>query len=246
MYIEGCTALVTGANRGLGRAYAEALLRAGAAKVYGAARSQATITHPRLVPVRLDVTSPSEVEAAARACGDVEVLINNAGVMLRTPALAEDAETALRQEMEVNVFGLRRMMAAFAPVLARNGGGAIANMLSVVSWYVLPLNATYCASKHAALALTDGARIQLKGQGTSVTGVYAGFIDTDMAAGVAYEKISPLQVAERTLDGVRTGQDHVFADQRAEEIWRATRTDPRGLALRMQDMWDAGDVVWSS
>lgn len=243
MDIEGCTALVTGANRGLGRAYAEALLQAGAAKVYAAARDPATITDPRLVPVRLDVTSPSEVEAAARACGDVELLINNAGAMLRSPALAEDAEAALRLEMEVNVFGLRRMMEAFAPVLGRNGGGAIANMLSVVSWYVFPFNATYGASKHAALALTEGARIQLKGQGTLVTGVYAGFIDTDMAAGVAGEKTSPRQVAERTLDGVRSGQDHVFADQRAEETWRATRTDPAGLSLRMQDMWDAG-VFW--
>ncbi len=241
MQIEGCTALVTGANRGLGRAYAEALRRAGAAKVYAAVRDPATIADPWLIPLRLDVTSPSEVEAAAQACGDVDLLINNAGAMLRTPALAEDAEAALRLEMEVNVFGLQRMMAAFAPVLARNGGGAVANMLSVVSWYVFPFNATYCASKHAALALTDGARIQLKRQGTSVTGVYAGFIDTDMAAGVAGEKTSPQQVAERTLEGVRAGRDHVFADERAEETWRATRTDPAGLALRMQQQWDAGE-----
>ena len=246
MQIEGCTALVTGANRGLGRAFAEALRQAGAAKVYAGARDPATITDPRLVPVRLYVTSPCVVEAAARACGDVDVLINNAGALQRSAALAKDAEAALRLEMEVNVFGLRRMMEAFAPILGRNGGGAIANMLSVVSWYVFPFNATYCATKHAAMALTDGARMQLMAQGTSVTGVYAGFIDTDMAAGVAAEKTSPRQVAERTLDGVRAGQDHVFADERAEEIWRLTRTDPTRLSRQSQEMWDAGASIFQA
>src|ERR1700722_13970700 len=139
MNIESSIALVTGANRGLGKAYTDALLAAGAAKVYGGARdaSSVAITDNRLIPVKLDVTQDKDVQAATAACADVNLLINNAGIMLASPMLAEDSEAALRAEMEVNVFGMLRMVRAFAPVLARNGGGAIANMLSVVSWFVL-------------------------------------------------------------------------------------------------------------
>ena len=238
MEIEGCTALVTGANRGLGKAYCEALLAAGAAKIYAGARDPATVTDPRLVSVKLDVTRPDEIAAAAERCGDVTLLINNAGAMLLSPMLAEGAEAALRQEMEVNVYGVLGMARAFAPILARNGGGAIANMLSVVSWFVNPFNATYCVSKHAALAVTDALRIQLKEQRTQVVAVYAGFIDTEMASFSATPKTPASQVAERTLDGIRRGLDHVHADQRAEEVWQATRTDPAGYHALMQQQWD--------
>jgi len=244
MDIEGCTALVTGANRGLGKAYVEALLSAGAAKVYAAARDPSSISDPRVTPIRLDVTSPSDIAAAAGRCADVNLLINNAGAMLLTPMLAEGSDAAMRREMEVNVFGVLAMVQAFAPILARNGGGAIANMLSVVSWYVFPFNATYCASKHAALAVTDAVRIQLRAQGTRVVGVYAGFIDTDMAADVDAPKTPPRQVAERTLAGVRSVQDHVFADDYARDIRIALNTDAAKVAAEMQQAWDAGSH-WS-
>jgi NAD(P)-dependent dehydrogenase (short-subunit alcohol dehydrogenase family) len=240
MDIKNCVALVTGANRGLGKAYTDVLLAAGAAKVYAGARDPASIaiSDQRLVPLKLDVTREEDVHAAAEACGDVNVLINNAGIMLGSPMLAEGSEAALRAEMEVNVFGMLRMVRAFAPVLAKNGGGAIANMLSVVSWFVYPFNATYCASKHAALALTEGVRIQLKAQGTQVVAVHAGFIDTDMAAGFDSGKTPPRQVAERTLDGIREGRNDVHADERSEEIWQAVRTDPAKLHAQMQQQWD--------
>ncbi len=240
MEIKNCVALVTGANRGLGKAYTDALLAAGASKVYAAARDPASITNTdkRLVPLKLDVTQDRDVNAAATICTDVNLLINNAGIMMTTPALAEGAEAALRAEMEVNVFGVLRMVRDFAPVLARNGGGAIANMLSVVSWYVYPFNSTYCASKHAALALTDGFRYQLKAQGIHVVAVYAGFIDTDMAANFDSPKTSPQQVAERTLTGIRDKQNHVHADESSEAIWQAVRTDPEQLQARMQQLWD--------
>lgn len=238
MEIEGCVALVTGANRGLGKTYCEALLAAGASKVYAAARDPSGITDPRLVQIRLDVTSPADIAVATERCGDLTVLINNAGAMLLKPILGEDSEAALRREMDVNVFGVMAMMRAFAPILGRNGGGAIANMLSVVAWFVNPFNATYCASKHAALAVTDGARIQLKAQGTQVVAVYAGFIDTEMASFSTAAKTPPSQVADRTLDGIRRGLDHVHADQRAEDVWRATRTDPAGYHAAMQKQWD--------
>jgi NAD(P)-dependent dehydrogenase (short-subunit alcohol dehydrogenase family) len=240
MEIAHCVALVTGANRGLGKAYCEALLAAGAAKVYAGARDPASVEvgDPRLVPLLLDVTREDQVAAAATTCNDVTLLINNAGILLNKPMLAPDSESALRAEMEVNVFGVLRMMRAFAPVLKKNGGGAIANMLSVVSWFVSPFNATYCASKHAALAVTDGARLQLKPQGTQVVAVYAGFIDTDMAAHFNGPKTSPQLVAQQTLAGVRRGLDHVRVDARADEIWQASRTDPEGLHARMQALWN--------
>jgi len=129
--IENSIALVTGANRGLGKAYTDALLAAGAAKIYAAARDPASIAiaDPRIAPIKLDVTKDADVNAAAARCADVNLLINNAGIMLASPMLAGDSEAALRAEMEVNVFGMLRMVRAFAPVLARNSGGAIANML---------------------------------------------------------------------------------------------------------------------
>ena len=239
MKIAGCIALVTGANRGLGRAYVEALLGAGAAKVYGGARDPASITDPRVTPIRLDVTDPDQVAAAAALCADVTLLINNAGIMLSTPMLADASDVAMRREMEVNVFGTLAMVRAFAPVLAANGGGAIVNMLSVVSWFTSPFNATYGASKQAELAVTDGARIQLKAQGTQVIGVYAGYIDTDMAAGVDADKISPQEVANATLEGVEAGAHHVPVGARAHEIWRARCTAPAELEAAMQKAWDA-------
>src|SRR5580658_483625 len=240
MNIENSVALVTGANRGLGKAYSDALLAAGAAKVYGGARDPAAIdnTDRRLVPIKLDLTQDQDVRAAAAACPDVNLLINNAGIMLASPMLAEGSEAALRAELEVNVFGMLRMVRAFAPVLAKNRGGAIANVLSVVSWFVYPFNATYCASKHAALALTEGVRMQLKAQGTQVVAVYAGFIETDMAAGFDREKTPPRQVAERTLAGIRDGLNDVHADGRSQAIWQAVGTDPAQLHAQMQKDWD--------
>jgi NAD(P)-dependent dehydrogenase (short-subunit alcohol dehydrogenase family) len=245
MEIKNSVALVTGANRGLGKAFTDALLKAGAARVYAGARhpDSITLSDSRVVPVSLDVTQENSVLVAAKNCAAVTLLINNAGIMKGSPMLAEGSEAAFRDEIEVNVFGVLRMVRAFAPLLARNGGGAIANILSVVSWYVYPFNATYCASKHAALALTDAVRIQLKAQGTQVVAVYAGFIDTDMAAGFDRPKTSPQQVAGRTLQGIMAGADHVHADTRAEELWRALKTDPAQIAQQMQQLWDAASAT---
>jgi NAD(P)-dependent dehydrogenase (short-subunit alcohol dehydrogenase family) len=239
MDIRGKIALVTGANRGLGRAFAEALLEAGVAKVYAGARDSSTVIDPRVTPIHVDVTSSRDIAAAATTCTDIEILINNAGAMLATPVLAENSEDALRREMEVNVFGMLAMSKAFAPVLARNGGGVLVNMLSVVSWYVYPFNSTYCATKHAALAVTDGLRIQLKAQGTIVIGVYAGLIDTEMGAALSSgPKTSPRQVAEKTVQGIRSGMEHVVADDSAAILWQATRQDLIKKHTDMQALWD--------
>ncbi len=242
MKIEGSVALVTGANRGLGKAYVDALLEAGAEKVYAGARQLLETGDPRVTHLTLDITSSADIAAATRLCGDVNLLINNAGIMLNTTMLAANSADAMRREMDVNVFGTLAMIQAFAPILARNGGGAIANMLSVVSWFTYPFNATYCASKHAALAVSDAARIQLRSQGTQVVSVYAGFIDTDMASELAAAnepKTPPRQVAERTLQGIRDGVDHVRADDRSQNVWNLIRRDPDGFEKTMQQAWDA-------
>ena len=157
---------------------------------------------------------------------------------MNTPILSPDAVDAMRKEMEVNVFGMASMIHGFAPILAKNGGGAIVNVLSVVSWFTPPFNATYAASKHAALAVSDAARIELRKQGTHVVGVYAGFIDTDMAGAVSGPRMAPAQVAARTLEGVESGLNHVLADERARQIYDAVRRDPEQLERTQQDVWD--------
>ena len=243
MQIKGSVALVTGANRGLGKAFTDALLARGAAKVYAGTRSASSVAAPedsdaRLVPVQLDVTSAADIGAVAARCSDVTLLINNAGILLASPMLKADSDAAMRQEMEVNVYGLLGMTKAFAPILGKNGGGAIVNMLSVVSWFTVPFTATYCASKHAALVVSDATRIELRRQKTQVVGVYAGYIDTDMAAAIDQPKTPPRQIADRALDGVEKRQDHVHADARSEEVWRTTRENPQQLAKLQQLAWE--------
>lgn len=217
MKISGSVALVTGANRGLGRAFARALAERGARTVYAGARDPGSVTDPGVVPVRLDVTDPADVAAAAAACGDVTLLVNNAGVYTGGPLLGP-ADGA-RHEMEVNYFGTLAMSRAFAPVLAANGGGALVNMLSVVSYLSPPNMGAYAASKSAAWSLTNGLRVELAEQGTLVVGVHAGFIDTDMAAFVDRPKARPEDVVARALDAVEEGRYEALTD----EVSRQTR-----------------------
>jgi NAD(P)-dependent dehydrogenase (short-subunit alcohol dehydrogenase family) len=164
--ISGSVALVTGANRGLGQVYARELVRRGAAKVYGGARNPAAVTEPGVIPVPLDITDAGQVAAAAAACADVTLLVNNAGVMKASTFIGPPDPDAARQEMAVNYFGTLSMCRAFAPVLAGSGGGAIVNMLSVASFYTNPFTASYGASKAAAWSLTNGLRVELHHQGT--------------------------------------------------------------------------------
>jgi NAD(P)-dependent dehydrogenase (short-subunit alcohol dehydrogenase family) len=246
--IDGITALVTGANRGLGKALTQALLDRGAAKVYAGARDPGAVevTDARIVPVRLDITNPSDVAAAARDCTDVSLVINNAGAMLQKPFLSAPDMSAARTEMETNYFGTLAMARAFAPVLAAAGGGALVNVLSVVSWYAPPFNASYCASKSAEWALTNALRVELHGQGTLVVGVHAGFIDTDMAAVVEDSKISPSEVAEQTLDAVEKGQPEVLTDAWTRHVKDSIATDQQSLYPDIQRSWDTGESPWKS
>lgn len=211
MQIEGTTALVTGANRGLGRRFALALLDRGAAKVYAAARNPETIDLPGVVPVRLDITDPAQVAAAASLAADVQLLVNNAGSS--THAQLPDGDLAdVRLEMETHYFGTLSVARAFAPVLATNGGGAILNVLSVLSWTTLPTTGAYSAAKAAELALTNSLRLSLAEQKTLVTALHVGYMDTDMAAHVDGQKSDPLVIANLALDGVEAGAPEVVAD----------------------------------
>ncbi len=240
MRVQDCVALVTGGNRGLGLAYCKGLLRAGAAKVYAAARDPAKIdiVDSRVVPIALDVTKVAEVVAAAHDCQDISLLINNAGVLQNSPMLGTESEEAARQEMEINYFGVLSMVQRFAPILAKNGGGAIINVLSVASWFASPSIATYCASKAAEEILTDAIRMQLRKQRTHVAGVYAGYIDTDMSAHITQPKTSPRQVVERSLAGLESGADRIFADDSAVYVDQSVRADRAAFDAGILQAWE--------
>jgi NAD(P)-dependent dehydrogenase (short-subunit alcohol dehydrogenase family) len=246
--LAGARVLVTGANRGLGKAFVEELLSRGVARVYAAARNPDTVNidDDRVVPIRLDVTKPDDVRAAVTHCADVTVLINNAGAMLRTPLLAAPDLSAARSEMETNYFGTLAMCRAFAPVLAKNGGGAVVNVLSVASWLASPFNGSYGASKSAEWALTNAIRVELRASGTLVVGVHAGWIDTDMAANVPETKISTDDVASQTLDAVARGDEEVLTDDATRHVKASLPSDQTSLYPDVQKRWDAGDWPWKN
>lgn len=236
--IEGAVAFVTGANRGLGRAFARILVERGAARVYGAARDPGTLDEAGVVPVALDVTDSARVEAVARAHGDVTLLVNNAGVMAKQPLIGAPDLDAAREEMEVNYFGTLAMCRAFAPVLAANGGGALVNMLSVVSWFTPPASGSYGVSKAAEWAMTNGIRIELAPQGTLVVGVHSSFIDTDMAAEVEAPKADPVEVARQVFDAVEDGRTEVTCDELCREIKSALPQDQELIYPEIQAAWN--------
>ena len=224
MKIEGSVALVTGANRGIGRALAEGLLARGAAKVYAGVRDPSSVTDPRLVPVQLDVTDAEQVARAARDLGDVEIVVNNAGIGRGGAPLTADLDGA-RAELEVNYLGIVSTTQAFAPVLAANGGGALVNVLSVVSWVHPPQLATYAASKAAAWGYTNAARVELRPQGTQVLGVHVGFVDTDLTAGMDVEKIGTGAVVGEVLDALERGASEVLVDEFTRNVKAALSDD---------------------
>jgi NAD(P)-dependent dehydrogenase (short-subunit alcohol dehydrogenase family) len=238
MQISGSVALVTGANRGLGRAYARELVSRDAAKVYGAARHPEQVTEPGVTPIALDITDAERVAAVAQHCTDVSLLVNNAGVLKYSTFTGAPDLDAARAEMETNYFGTLRMCRAFAAVLAANGGGAVVNMLSVTSFYTNPFNASYGASKAAAWSLTNGIRLELHHRGTLVVAVHAGFIDTDMAALTDAPKLSPESVAKQVFDAVEAGQIEVLADERTRTIKASLSRDQELIYPPIQEFWD--------
>lgn len=240
MKIEGTVALVTGANRGIGRAFVDELLARGAAKVYAGARDPASveITDPRVVPVALDVTDLERVTAVAAQLTDVALVVNNAGVGGAAFPLQASLDDA-RRELEVNYLGLVSMTTAFAPVLTRNGGGAFVNMLSVVSFAGTPLLSTYSASKAAAWNYSNAARVQLAGQGTEVVGVHVGFVDTDLIAALDVDKLAPATVAQAAFDALEAGQPEALVDEFTRSIKAALSDDQDAIYPRLVNDFSA-------
>ena len=226
MQIKDSIALVTGANRGLGRAFTQALLAGGARKVYAAARDPASVKQPGVEPVRLDVTNVEEVAAAARDLGDVTHVINNAGIIRGSGFLGEKGVEAVRAELETNFFGPVLVSRAFAPILARNGGGAIVNVLSALSWVAFPSSSTYSASKAAAWAFSNGLRNELRGQGTQVLALHVGYMDTDMVREVAAPKSKPEDVARQVLEALEAGKSEILADEVSRRVKQNLSAEP--------------------
>ena len=219
MKIENAVALVTGANRGIGLAFTRELLARGARKVYAGARDPVDRSRsPASRPIRLDVTKPDEVAAAAARAGDVTLVINNAGVGHQGGFLAADSEEVARRQLETNFFGMLRMSKAFAPVLKANGGGALLNVLSIVSWMNGGQLAAYAASKSAAWSLTNSLRHELAAQKTQVLALHMAFVDTDLVRAIDGPKTSPEDIVRRALDGLEAGLDEVLADERTRLV----------------------------
>lgn len=226
--IEGAVGLVTGGHRGLGRAYVAALVRHGAVKVYATARKAAASHDPHVVAETLEVTDPDSVRSLAERTGDVDIVVNNAGMLIPGPLLKSTAED-VRATFDTNVFGALHMAQTYAPILARNGGGALVNMLSVFSW--ASGAGAYGASKAALWSLTNSLRLELAGQGTHVLGVHAGFIDTEMVSAIKKPKISPELVAAKVMQALIAGQDEVLVDQLTEQAKAALAGPVDRLAI---------------
>lgn len=218
MNIENAVVLITGANRGIGLAFARELLARGARKVYAAARDPATVTLPGVQALRLDVTKPEEVAAAAQLATDVTLVINNAGIAQPGGFLAEDSDAVARRIFETNFFGVLNVSQAFAPVLKANGGGALLNVLSVASWVNGGELAAYSASKSAAWSLTNALRHELAAQKTQVLGLHMAYVDTDLTRGFEVPKSSAEEIVRRALDGLEAGADEVLADVLTEQV----------------------------
>jgi len=217
MEIEGSVALVTGASRGIGLAFARALLSRGAAKVYAGVRRPEDFNEPGLEPLLLDVTNHQHVEAAAAKASDASIVVNNAGI-IAGPQLLQGPLDGARLEMEVNYLAPWAMSRAFAPVLAANGGGVLVNMLSAASWRANNRLPGYAASKAAEWSLTNALRVGLREQGTVVVAVYAGYVDTDATKRLDVPKVSAAEVAEKTMDAIIRNEPEVLVDEAAQRV----------------------------
>ncbi len=226
--IKGSTALVTGGQRGLGKAFVSELLARGATKVYATARIPEASDDPRIVPVPLDVTDSASVAALADRAGDVSIVINNAGVGGAGPLLSTDIDE-MRATFETNLFGAIRVAQTFAPTLQRNGGGALVDIHSALSW--IAGAGAYGASKAAFWSATNSLRLELAAQDTLVVGVHLGYADTDLTATVTAPKLDPREVAGAVVDGIELGSPEVLVDDASRYFKQAVAGPVEGLSV---------------
>ncbi|MFZ7088816.1 SDR family oxidoreductase [Curtobacterium sp. RRHDQ10] len=230
MDITGSVALVTGANRGIGRRFAEQLVERGARKVYATARRPELVDIPGVETLRLDITDAGSIEAAAAAAQDVTLLIDNAGISTRTSLLTSPLAD-LHRELDTHLWGTLGVIRAFAPILARTGGGvesatAVVNVLSALSWFVHPGANGYAIAKAAEWSMTNGVRMELEEQGTIVQALHLGAADTDIMAGYEGQMIDPAEVARQSLDGVEQGAMEVLVDDWSRFVKASLAKDP--------------------
>lgn len=243
MKIKDSVVFVTGSNRGIGKSYIAALLKGGAKKVYAGMRDVGVFStiatelpeehRDKIEPVAIDITNEKQIQSAVAQAGDVTLLVNNAGIASFAGLISADNLDAARQEMEVNYFGTLRVTRAFAPVLKKNGGGALVNVLTVASLGCFPVLGSYSASKAALHSLTQGIRAELAAQGTQVFGVFPGPIETDMAKNFDMEKSSPDLIAEGTLSAIEKGEEDIFIDPMAVQFRKDYFSDPKALEAQL-------------
>jgi len=219
MNIAGSTALVTGANRGLGRHLASELISRGAT-VYAGARNPDAVDLPGAKVVAIDITDPASVASAVEIAGDVTLLINNAGSSTGSDLLNGD-EARIRFEMDTHFFGTLSVIRAFAPKISTNGGGSILNILSVLSWVSFPRSGAYCAAKSAEWSMTNALRVRLAEQNIRVAGLHVGYMDTDMTASITAPKSNPADIAKIAIDGVEQDLFEIVADDVSREMQAA-------------------------
>jgi len=241
MDIENTVALVTGANRGIGRALAEHLLERGARRVYAAARVPATLEGmvaldpTRVVPLRLDITDRQQVAAAAARAEDVTLLINNAGAITFGSILDAPQELVAR-DLETNYYGTLRMVRAFAPIIEANGGGGIVNLLTLVALASMPGLGAYNASKAAAWSMTQSIRADLAKKGIVVYGVFPGAVDTEMIRAMEMPKADPRDVARAVLDGVEANAEDIFPEPMSRQVYDGWRQDHKAVERQFAAM----------
>ncbi len=239
--IQDSIALVTGANRGIGKAIVEALLARGAAKVYAGARNPDSLADlvaasgGKVVPLQLDVTDQGQVDAAASAASDATIVVNNAGVALHGD-MFDNSLKGPEREFAVNYWGVLRMTRAFAPQLKTRGSGTIANVSSIAGLTNFPMFPTYSDSKAAVHSLTQGTRHLLTGTGVKVLGVYPGPVDTDLAKDIEFTKETPANVANTILDAIESGAEEVFTDEMARDYAPAYEAGHKALELGTREM----------
>ncbi|WP_350280368.1 SDR family oxidoreductase [Kribbella sp. HUAS MG21] len=220
--LEGAVVLVTGGQRGIGRAIVDDLLTRGAAKVYATARTPRPSSDPRVVPLPLEVTDQASIDALAAAAPDVTVLINNAGASSPNSYLDAPIED-VRAVFDANFFGPLQVTKAFVPIIERNGGGHILNAHSALSW--VARHGAYSATKAAFWLQTNAIRLELLDRGIGVTGLHMGYVDTDMVSAVPGPKSRPEDIAKQALDGIESGAYEVLADETARGAKAATALD---------------------
>lgn len=234
MQIKNTTALVTGANRGIGLALVKALLGSGVRRVYATARDVKTLEaivaldRARVKPLQLDVTNKELISVAAAAASDVTLLINNAGVLEFGSFLDVPADKVARQ-FATNFYGKLDTALAFTPIIEANGGGVIVNLLTLVALASMPGLSTYNASKAAAWSMTQSLRATLASKKIQVVAVFPGAVDTDMLAGVDMPKTSPMDIASAVVAGIESGTEDIFPDPMSTQLYAAWKTDHKAV-----------------